>query len=59
MVVAYNKITISWNIGGLGWFFFGKLNKTHQDDDFNWSQAFDAIHLQRLQGKMELYQNAC
>ena len=38
---------------------FGELNKTQQDKDFNWSQAFDAIRLHRLQGKMELCQNAC
>ena len=38
---------------------FGELNKTQQDNDFNWSQAFDAIRLHRLQGKMELCQNAC
>ena len=38
---------------------FGKLNKTQKDKDFNnnWSQAFDAIRLHRLQGKMELCQN--
>ena len=39
--------------------YIRKLNKTQQDKDFNWSQALDAIRLLRLQGKMELCQNAC
>ena len=30
---------------------FWKLNKTQKDKDFNWSRAFGAIRLHRLQGK--------